>query len=144
MPSLSESSNLIHHRTVIIQKIINLVQELGVPPDPNVLSHLEAGDLGVLGASRDFTVIVAENASLVRRNLIISHNVVSTNPRLQKLGTYAVLSNAIGTELGLVLTESDASGIATIVLGSVSDESSPSASNIEHPEKYQSPCHKCR
>lgn len=110
-PSLTEPRDLVHEGTIIIQEIINLLHKLSIAPDADVFTHLQRHNLVELGASRDLPVVAAQNPSLVRRN--------------------SILRDALRAKLGLVLAQSDAGSVDTVVLGGVCNEGSPTASDVE-------------
>ena len=77
-----------------------------------MFSHLKGNNLGVsCTATRDFTVIETEDASLGR---------VTT-----------VLEDAVVAELGLVLAQGDTGDLAAIVLVCECTKGTPSTTNVE-------------
>lgn len=75
------------------------------------LGHLQRDNLGEGLLGSNFTVILAENPSLSRRNAVVLDPLVS--------------------EDGLVLAEGDSGNVAAKVLRGVSGEGSPSTTNVE-------------
>jgi len=69
LPRWTDTSNLEDKDTIVVQKVVDLGKELGVATDTDVLGHLQADNLVILGALGDFTVIAAEDTSLVRGDL---------------------------------------------------------------------------
>ena len=112
MPRGSNASNLEHEDAVVVQQFVHLPHEGTIPPDTNVLRHLETDDLGeVTGATRNLAIVHAEDTGLVR-----SHTVVF---------------DAVIAKLCLVFAKGDASDVATVVFGSKRGKSAPPASNVE-------------
>lgn len=110
LPSSTETGNLEEEETVIVKHILDLKQELVELADSDVLSHLETSDLVPLLAG-DITVIHALDASLG--------------------GGDAVLLDAVVSEGSLVQAEGDTSRVSSVVLGGISSEGTPTASDIE-------------
>lgn len=71
MPRGTDTGDLVNDGAIVIQQVVELAQPLRVATYTDVLSHLETRDLVVSGASRDITVVLAKNASLVRRDLLM-------------------------------------------------------------------------
>lgn len=87
LPSGSNTGNLEDKRSVVVEQVVNLLEEGRVLAHANVLGHLERDNLGERLALGDVSVVGAEDSTLVLGN--------------------AVLSESVGSKLGLVLTESN-------------------------------------
>jgi hypothetical protein len=100
--------------TIVLKHAGDLPQEGAEMLDTDVLGHLKTGDLVVLsGRNRGITVIHAEDLRLGFGNTIAAKPTVAPST--------------------LVSTKSNTSNMGTIVFGSITGESSPTTTKIQHP-----------
>lgn len=111
LPFLSQTRELHIHNTVVLEQVTALAEEGGELLDTDVFSHLQLGDLVVLGILGDITVVKAQDVTL----------------RWGDTG----LTKDIVTPGGLVFGDGETSSFSSVVYAGKLGESTPAAADVE-------------
>lgn len=111
LPRGTNAGDLEDEDAVVVEEVVDVAQERVVPPDADVLGHLERDNLGKLFRLVEVPKVGAEDPGAGRVD--------------------AVLGDPVRAELGLVVRQGDAGRVAAKVFRGVRDEGAPPAANVE-------------
>lgn len=111
LPGLTQTRELDVHGTVIVEHIIALAEESSEFTDTDVLTHLELGDLVVLGAG-DITVVHTDDAALLLSDTSLAKSIV--------------------TPSSLVLSDGQSSNLGAVVQTGEAGQGTPATADVQH------------
>lgn len=112
LPALAQSRNLQEEDAIVVEHVVHLPQERREVPHPDVLGHLQAGDLLVAARGHgDVAVVHAEDPALAFLDPGFPHRAVA--------------------EGGLVPAQGHACGVGAVLRAGVFGEGAPAAADVE-------------